>query len=320
MKLLSRLANPFVSFLAAQSPGQNDRFHAQIDLDAVWDATLKPSAAASILARAQSTRERERQQQHHQTAPPAGYPQKVITSEFKPQNFSLSPQLASSTSSADAKSHHRQTSIVHGIQHSRNGSYASASNSPLSPQIIAEAGGGRADAFDFEMGDSSTFASALSNMSSGSSFSSNTTIVPERPPPQTSENSGGNSGYRRVERMRSGNSSRDYRHQKSNSRHHKDELKTVGEYALHVLFTSVSLAFGDHKSYCSNNISVHCPSGREDQSMHHCTTRSRTTNRADMRTRRRPYIRTTDLGTGAHCKPKTKATDRFYDAMEENQE
>lgn len=153
------------------------------------------------------------------------------------------------------------------------------------------------------MGDSSNFASALPNMSSGSSFSSSTTVVPERPPPPTSENSGGSSGYRRVERMRSGNSSRDYRHHKSNSRHHKEELKTVGEFALHVLFTSVSPVFDAHKSCRSNNIPVHCPSGREDQSMHHYTARPRTTDRTNMRTRGRSYVRSVDICTWAHCKP-----------------
>ncbi|RDW69544.1 cell morphogenesis protein-like protein PAG1 [Coleophoma cylindrospora] len=45
------------------------------------------------------------------------------------------------------------------------------------------------------------------------------------------------SSQKRVERMHSGKSRRDGHHH-SHSRHHKEELKTVGEYALHVLFTS----------------------------------------------------------------------------------
>lgn len=45
---------------------------------------------------------------------------------------------------------------------------------------------------------------------------------------------------RRVERMQSVKSRRDHSHHPSHSsRHHKDDQKTVGEYALHVLFTSV---------------------------------------------------------------------------------
>lgn len=44
---------------------------------------------------------------------------------------------------------------------------------------------------------------------------------------------------RKLERMHSGKSKRDHAHHHSHSRHHRDEQKTVGEYALHVLFTSV---------------------------------------------------------------------------------
>lgn len=45
---------------------------------------------------------------------------------------------------------------------------------------------------------------------------------------------------RRVERMQNAKSPRDHSHHPSHSsRHHKDDQKTVGEYALHVLFTSV---------------------------------------------------------------------------------
>lgn len=47
---------------------------------------------------------------------------------------------------------------------------------------------------------------------------------------------------RKLERMHS-KSRRDHTpHHSHSSRHHKDEQKTVGEYALHVLFTSVSEA------------------------------------------------------------------------------
>ncbi|KAL2281620.1 hypothetical protein FJTKL_11513 [Diaporthe vaccinii] len=43
---------------------------------------------------------------------------------------------------------------------------------------------------------------------------------------------------RKLERMHSGKGKRDHAHHHSHSRHHRDEQKTVGEYALHVLFTS----------------------------------------------------------------------------------
>lgn len=170
---------------------------------------------------------------------PSGLTSKVNSSDYQLQSPNLAPRLHSGNSVTDAKAHNRQTSIVHGIQHSRNGSFASSSNSPLSPQIIAAAGGEMPDASN--MGDS-VFASTLSSMASGNSFTSNATLVPDRPPPPVSENSSNTLSQMRVERMHSGRSSRDHRHHHSHSRHHhKEELKTVGEYALHVLFTSVSL-------------------------------------------------------------------------------
>ena len=102
--------------------------------------------------------------------------------------------------------------------------------------MIAAAGGERSDASN--MGDSS-FSSTMSSMTSGTSFSSNATLVPER---SSSAADNYTSTQKRVERMHSGRSRRDHGHHHSHSRHHhKEELKTVGEYALHVLFTSVSL-------------------------------------------------------------------------------
>lgn len=100
--------------------------------------------------------------------------------------------------------------------------------------MIAAAG---ADAFS--MGEPS-FASTTSSMASGASLNSSTTLVPERGSTAT-DGSTNAPAQKRVERMHSGRSRRDHGHHPSHSRHHhKEELKTVGEYALHVLFTSVS--------------------------------------------------------------------------------
>lgn len=166
---------------------------------------------------------------------PAGFTAKVSALDLQSQPSNLSPRLDNRL--AESKSHHRQTSIVHGIQHSRNGSFAS-STSPLSPQMIAAAGGERPDASS--MGESS-FTSTMSSITSGTSFSSNTTLIPDRI--NAADNSSIPTTQKRVERMHSGRSRRDHGHHPSHSRHHhKDELKTVGEYALHVLFTSVSLS------------------------------------------------------------------------------
>lgn len=175
----------------------------------------------------------------HTTPPGSAFPTRLASLDLGSQPFNLSPRLYPGNSANDPKAHHRQTSIVHGIQHSRNGSFASSSTSPLSPQIIAAAGAaGRFDA-PTNMADSQ-FAPSLSGMTSGTSFSSNATPVPERTS-SAADSSNHNAAQSRVERTRSGRSSRDHRHRPSHSRyHHKEELKTVGEYALHVLFTSVS--------------------------------------------------------------------------------
>lgn len=188
----------------------------------------------------------------------------AAASDLQLRHSNLSPRLHPGNRLADSKSHHRQTSIVHGIQHSRNGSYAS-SNSPLSPQIIAAAGGERPDAF---MGDPA-FASAMSmsSLNSGaSSFTSNSTLVPDRGSTATDVTS---NTQKRVERMHSGRSRRDHGHHHSHSRHHKGELKTVGEYALHVLFTSVSTLRMCMRRH-PNPSAVYCPSRREDFSMYNC--------------------------------------------------
>lgn len=177
--------------------------------------------------------------------PAAGLAARVFPSDVQSQPSSLSPRLYPDPRLAESKSHHRQTSIVHGIQHSRNGSFAS-STSPLSPQMIAAAGGEKSDASN--MGDSS-FAASSSSVASGGSFTSNSTLVVERGATATDSNI---PSQQRVERMHSGRSRRDHGHHHSHSRHHhKEELKTVGEYALHVLFTSVSPLFKSHTSQMS---------------------------------------------------------------------
>ncbi|SPN99620.1 related to TAO3 - Transcriptional Activator of OCH1 [Cephalotrichum gorgonifer] len=76
----------------------------------------------------------------------------------------------------------------------------------------------------------------------GTALSSATTLtsMPQVPEKTILPDSGSYSApTRRVERMQSVKPRRDHSHHQSHSsRHHKDEQKTVGEYALHVLFTS----------------------------------------------------------------------------------
>ena len=145
---------------------------------------------------------------------------------------------------ATAYGHHRQTSIVHGFQHSRNGSLASTSSSPLSPQMIAAAGVGLLNDRTEPLGTvrtetDATMASRPPTALSGSTANSNMHPTLERTLSTTESNSG-TLTQRRVERMHS-RSRRDHSHHPSHSSRHHNEQKTVGEYALHVLFTHVSL-------------------------------------------------------------------------------
>jgi hypothetical protein len=141
-------------------------------------------------------------------------------------------------------SHNRQTSIVHGIQHSRHGSLASSSSGPLSPASVAAAGGSAPDAFKMARADSDASSpSPLSSLSGSFSLSSTATLIPERSA-ATADGSVNAITQKRVERMPSGKSRREHGHHHSQSRHHHKEeiksvsIKTVSEYALHVLFTS----------------------------------------------------------------------------------
>lgn len=146
---------------------------------------------------------------------------------------------------APSYGHHRQTSIVHSrIQHSRNGSHASSSSSPLSPEIIAAAGAGltpdRLDRLDRQ--DMHPYSRSDADSVGGSrppTAMSGTTLNPAQLPERTSSaTEASTNSNRKLERMHSGRKREHSRHH-SHSRHHKDDQKTVGEYALHVLFTSV---------------------------------------------------------------------------------
>jgi hypothetical protein len=136
--------------------------------------------------------------------------------------------------------HHRQTSIVHGIQHSRNGSLASSSSSPLSPQMIAAAGVGlfpdRSDLAGLNRPDTEMSVLPRPQTALGGS-----TTSPSFPPLErnaTADGIGGTVTQRKLERMHS-KSRRDHAHHHSHSSKSHSEQKTVGEYALHVLFTHV---------------------------------------------------------------------------------
>ncbi|KAL1902608.1 Cell morphogenesis protein PAG1 [Sporothrix stenoceras] len=253
-----------------------------------WNRTLRPGpvdipTSAPRLAHSglrvahsrESSAEKLTQQQQQQSvtspssASSAGFPLHTSSSRLALNGIierSVDPKAA-------AYGHHRQTSIVHGIQHSRNGSLASSSSSPLSPQMIAAAGASFSsnqsdiqNAFSRLEGGSPMPTGALSptpNTSQNSrpptAMSGSTAVsglgptsgsnaipgsaVPER---TSSAADAGNPAYpppRKLERMHSGKYRHDHGHHQSHSRHYKEEQKTVGEYALHVLFTSfISIA------------------------------------------------------------------------------
>ena len=154
-------------------------------------------------------------------------------------------------SKSTAYGHHRQTSIVHGIQHSRNGSLASPSSSPLSPQIIAAAGAAidRPDMqhvavrLEAETGPQSRAASAMAGAIP------NTSAFPMHNTALSSDVAGAGIAQRQHERVHS-KTRRDLVHTRSQSSRYREDQKTVGEYALHVLFTSFIAQAEDKLTEC----------------------------------------------------------------------
>ena len=152
--------------------------------------------------------------------------------------------------------HHRQASIVHGsIQHSRNTSFVNTpSASPLTPQVIAEAGQVGQNALDaLRMGDDGIGTLAPINGTIGAGGGG----VKGHSP---TDSTGDPTTPKRPERMHSGRSRRDQNHSRSQSRpqHSQQESRTVGEYALHHLFNSFILQADDKIKQCLTD-----PRGRE---------------------------------------------------------
>lgn len=142
--------------------------------------------------------------------------------------------------------HHRQTSIVHGYQHSRNGSLSSMSSSPLSPQIIAAAGVGL-DRSDAQAGASRLDMEASLPSRPGTSLAG-PILAPMAALPMERSASAADASFlastQRKPDRKHGKLRRDGSTHQSHSRTHKDDQKTVGEYAMHILFTAVSAESG----------------------------------------------------------------------------
>lgn len=113
--------------------------------------------------------------------------------------------------------HHRQTSIVNGIQHSRSGSYAVNTTGP-SPGTTREQ-------ITIPAMPQSPTASVINlNSAASSTTMIGAGSIPERPV------------YHQHQSSRS--TSRGHHHSHSHH-HHSSEPRTTSEYALHILFTQV---------------------------------------------------------------------------------
>ena len=116
---------------------------------------------------------------------------------------------------------------MHGVQHSRNPSLlASTNTSPLSPHKIIN--GGPDGSSPASLKKSPSLSTLHSSILSGATLHANRALDAVN-------------NQHRPERMRSGRVKRSHEHQRSDSRttiQPPPELRTVGEYALHHLFTS----------------------------------------------------------------------------------
>ena len=141
--------------------------------------------------------------------------------------------------------HHRQTSIVNGIQHSRNTSLVtSKSSSPLSPQAVnighitsSNSTRDNMRASLEEKTDSPPISRRPSTSGTTMRPSASTSSAANNSHSSSSQNEISKAGQKTSTTSQGGKSSRkDKMRSQSQSR---SELKTVGEYALHHLFNSV---------------------------------------------------------------------------------
>ena len=152
--------------------------------------------------------------------------------------------------------HHRQTSVIHGVQHSRNTSFNSPNTaSPLSPESLAyavqklhDAPGSRREHVTVANG-SSTFSSPTSTLGHTQGISVDSTLVDDASLPDHHHVLGSN----RTHAAAGSRSKRAPGHHASHSRI-RSEARTPGEYALHHLLNAF-FAKADHKiNQCIANI------------------------------------------------------------------
>ncbi|KAL2869226.1 putative cell morphogenesis protein (PAG1) [Aspergillus lucknowensis] len=198
------------------------------ETSAVRGRALDPSALAPVTLQSQSTRRGHSHSKSPETSsvrPSPGYDAPL---ERRPSN---------------SYGHHRQTSIVHGVQHSRNPSFAasSTSTSPLSPELIAslsrsgveQEGAGRLEHPDMHSNHQNP---PLNGTASHNSQGILSTIEDQDTEDGQDGVSPASVAHRRMNST--GKQWRERSHSRSHSRHPQSESKTVGEYALHHLFNS----------------------------------------------------------------------------------
>jgi furry protein family len=149
--------------------------------------------------------------------------------------------------------HHRKTSIVHGIQHSRNTSFAnSSSTSVLSPDILTSVGLGSSNTTAprseptlpvlpdrLEQPEPPSYSSPGSNAPGIVQSGGLTTIEDDD---QGESLNGQPKSFAHRKMLSNGKAQWDHSRSRSHSKHPHQESKTVGEYALHHLFNSVCIS------------------------------------------------------------------------------
>ncbi|KAH1714829.1 hypothetical protein KXX60_003788 [Aspergillus fumigatus] len=140
--------------------------------------------------------------------------------------------------------HHRQTSIVHGVQHSRNPSFAASSNStsPLSPELIASLGRGAGNeqeissAGRLDQNEMPTIHHSPGGNGTSHILQGTLSTIEDQDTGEVGNANSASSVHRRMNSA--GKSWKERSHSRSHSRQQHSESKTVGEYALHHLFNS----------------------------------------------------------------------------------
>lgn len=145
--------------------------------------------------------------------------------------------------------HHRQTSMVNGVQHSRNASFVnSPETSPLSTHMITSATNMSTNGHSSHLGQKEVSDPSADVYTSANTngvpqmYSMTSTLVNDK---DTTDTTSPFSTPKRLERMHSGKVRREHGHHHSHAKahHHQQEVETVGEYALYHLSHAVSPVF-----------------------------------------------------------------------------